>query len=264
MAVPDFLNHGFRYLTTAGVVDVNTIIADLMSELVTNGTWTDLGGTGVGPFKSPVEADGSYFKITLARTSATRLNWLVNDQWGLLVNNQTSNNQDIDAGGSLVRYYTGPDYVIVETARATPEVMMAARLNQWPEDVSKMRPSFISSTGPRNNAGSLTANACLTIFALPLYATAYATANQIIKCGVYASAESHLVTLSGAYMFMPAEVVPTGYHCLIGRIPNVLIVDTNIVIGTELVVPIDVGLTGTFKVLGFTAADYRRLAARIA
>ena len=264
MAVPDFLNHGFRYFTRAGVTDVNTIISDLMSELVTNGSFTDVGGTGVGPFKSPVGADGSYFSITLARTSATRLNWLVYDQWGLLINNQTSNNQDIDAAGTMVRYYTGPDYVIVESARATNEVFMTARLNQWPEEVAKMRPSFIASTGPRNNAGTLTNNGCLQMFALALYATSYATANQVVKCGLYASNESHLVTISGAYMFMPAEVVATGYHCLLGRLPNVLLVDTNAVIATEFVVPIDVGVTGTFKVLGFASSDYRRLAARIA
>ena len=134
MSVPSFLSGAFRYKSTLGVVDVATIISDLMSELVTNGTWTDLGGTGVGPFKSPVDpVDGSFMKLTLTRVDATHLQYALVDQYNAAFAYTGYLNINIDVAGNEVRYHTGPDFIAIELARATPDGWWCARLNVWPE-----------------------------------------------------------------------------------------------------------------------------------
>lgn len=269
MAVPDFLAHSFRYKVTLAVTDVNTIISDLNAELVTNPAaadkWTDLGGSGVGPFKSPVAADGSYMKITLTRASATSLDIVVNDTNGLLVNNQTSNKIYIDAAGTTVRLVTGPDICLINSDRATQECFFCARLNIWPQDPLKVRASFIASMGPRNNAGTLQNQNWYNCFSLLQYGTSYQSSIYSVNYSVDNPAtESHLISVTGAYIFMPWLFVGGSYHLLMGRVPQMLLVDGNAVLGTEFTVPVDVGVNGTFRVFGLTAAQYRRVATRIA
>ena len=49
-----FLQGDFRFRETAGVTDVSTVISDLLSELVTNGSWTDQDGSEAPARPAPV------------------------------------------------------------------------------------------------------------------------------------------------------------------------------------------------------------------
>jgi hypothetical protein len=262
MAVPDFLNNGFRATLFAATADVADIITALNTELVTNGDWTDTGGAGTGPFKSPPNAlDGSFVTVTLARISATRLSYIVYDSNGLLVNNATDTRQDIDAGGCAFYIFSGPDYFCVETERATAEVFLVARLNVWPDTPGMVRPSWVCTQGPRNNAGNLTSDAFHYWWYLTLTGTAYAGSGYpIVPRGIY-SGTSNFITPSGAFVFAPADF-ETG-DVLIGRLPQCVICYPS-AFGSVMTVPIDTGVTGDFYILRLITSSYRRLAIRVA
>jgi len=271
MSVPNFLSGNFRYLSRPGVTDVNTIISDLASELAANG-WTDIGSPpGGGPFKSPVNAtDGSYFKLTLTRVSATALLLLINDMFGTAINYDTSGAQQyIDAGGTEIRCFSGPDYVVVESMRATPEVFWAQRLNVWPETPGLVRPTFVVQYGPRDHSGNL---GNLTWAFLNLRELNGGFSNRqgghvIVRSGNAPGSPIGLfVTTSGAYMFEPLDLVDATYTSqpsyLLGRCPQCLLVDQQHLAGTEFTVPIDTGTTGVFKVSGLGASSTRKVAFR--
>lgn len=261
MAIPQFLSSEFRYKSTSSVTDVNTIISDLNSELTSlSDPWTDLGGTGVGPWRSPSRSDGAFIKITATRISATRIAWVVNDHNGMLVNNGTDTRQDIDTAGTTVCYYTGPFHVFVDSVRTTPECWWCAILDRYPGDLADPRPIYIASTGPRNNAGTLTGYDWQNIWLLREGSTSYTySAYHAITRAPYTTAISRL-TVAGSYLTVPFEVAYDIYWY--GRVPQSLIVDSSLAFGTELTVPIDTGVTGTFKIVGLATSTYGRLAVR--
>ena len=261
MSIPSFLAGAYRYFSRAGVTNVAAITADLAVELVANG-WTDEGGVGTGPFKSPVSIhDGSYMRIVLAVSSATRLQWQCYDCLGTLINNQTSSKQDIDAGGTTIHYFTGPDFCCVHSARTAPETFYVCRLNQYPHAEGDVRPTFVCQRGPRQDDGTLQQSVA-NWYGRLLDATAYAI-TRFNPCPQkpYTNTVTR-VSLSGAYVTWPVEFVDPTLNMWWGRPPQLLLVDGAIAFGTELSVPIDVGLNGTVRVIGFTTALNMRMAIR--
>lgn len=259
MAVPDFLNTAYRYKVTAAVVDVNTIISDLSAELVANG-WTDASGIGTGPWTSPVRSDGAWFMITATRISATRIAWVVNDQNGLLVNNATDTRQDIDAGGTTIYYYTGPQHACVDSARATRETWWCAMLDRYPEALAIPRPIVIASGGPRNNAGATAAQGWDQNWLLEAGDTSYTLSPYHSGHRNPYGSTYDQITMSGALLFGPYEIQFEGWF--FGRICQCLITDKGQAFGTELTVPIDTGVDGTFTVVGCTSNGALRMAFR--
>lgn len=261
MAISNFLSGDFRYLQTLSVTDVDTIISDLLSELVTNGSWTDEASN---IFRSPVNAgNGSYMQIELTRVSATQLQWICKDHQGNVINNQTSNKQNIDATGSTVEYFTGPDYVCVQVHRATFEVFFLARLNQWPHEEGEIFPIFVASRGPRNDAGTLTYNQAHYWFSFDLNGSSYAYDYQL--CSQRSSGAVNRISLSGKYVAWPAELLDDDSNTWLGRLPQTMLIDySRFDAGDELELPIDDGTTGTFIVLGFakTTNTYLNLCIR--
>jgi hypothetical protein len=269
MAVPNFLSSNFRYLSTAAVTDVNTIIADLMAELVTGPAaadkWTDVGGAGTGPFKSPVNSiDGSYITMVCTRISATRISYTTTDSFATLMQN-VDTRQDIDAGGTEIRYFTGPNHCCVDSVRATPEAFHVARLDVWPETSGKIKTSWHASQGPRNASGTLTATAWTNSFCMAIGGTAY-SANptfSVPRFNTNASTTTRFVTPSGAYVFTPWEIADNTTNIVMGRLPQAVLIDSVALNhGNEVTLTLDTGVTGIFKVTGHVAANQRRVAWR--
>ena len=257
MAVPDFLagalNTDFRYFSRAGVTDVNTIISDLNTELIALG-WTDASGVGTGPFKTPTRADGAFIVLTLARTSAVRLSLVVTDPAGMVVTPAAGLEVDIDAGGTEIRLYTGKFHVCIDSARVTPEAFYCAILDRSPEELALPRPIYVCSYGPRSNLGAITNQSWCSHYGIPVDGVAYAacngTSSWVVERGIVAAGLNRL-TVSGALMPVPFEFGKDGW--LMGRMPQALIIDGGQVYGTEITVPLDTGVTGIFKVAGFSA-----------
>ena len=256
MSAPNYLSSYFRYKESIGVVDVNTVIADLRDELVTQpvapNKWTE---PVVGTFQSPARADGIFFSITVARVSATRISYVVKDQSGMLVNNQTTTQQDIDAGGSTVHYYTGPFHVCVTTERATPEAFMCGVFDTAPDPLGKPRAMYFASKAPRDNSGSsLIATEMWHVFLLRPGDTSYSSnGSYVVSSGGQASSW-YRETVAGTKIYQPSEWsdgASLTAQTFLGRIPQCVMVDYRIAFATELTIPIDGANTGVFKVAGF-------------
>ena len=269
MSAPNYLSSYFRYKESVGVVDVNTIIADLRDELVTQpvapNQWTE---PVAGTFKSPDRADGIFFTVTVARVSATRISYVVRDQLGMLVNNMTTTQQDIDAGGTTVHYYTGPFHVCVTTERATPEAWMCGILDTTPDPLGKPRAMYFASRAPRDNTGaSLIASEYFRVYLLLPGGTSYSSTANMITCSGGGASTWYRETVAGTKIYQPAEMNDgnqTGaVATFLGRIPQCVMVDGRIAFASELTIPIDGANTGVFKVVGF-ATDVNSGVARLA
>jgi hypothetical protein len=267
MAVPNFLSGNYRYLSTAGVTNVNTIITDLNAELITNGVWTGgvTGTPGTTNYTltatSAVRSDGAYAVLVAVWVSATRIKFTFTDRFSLLVNNQTDTRLDIDAGGTEVRYYTNAFGLCVDSNRATPECFIAGMLDRTPATFAIPHESCYASAGPRNNAGTLTTQTIRDVFLLAPGGTAYATGTS---AGFVAhqplTGTMDRYSMTGAYFCTTYEFCTSQYS--MGRVFQAIMVPSTLAFGTEIVVPIDTGTTGTFKVVGLVAGLQARVAYR--
>ena len=262
MGVPNFLASTFRYKILSPCTNVSQIIAALNDELVVNGNWTDEGGLGTGPFKSPVNAlDLSYMTITLTVVSATRLRWVCNDSGLYLINNQTSTCQDIDATGTVVHIVASDDLVVVDSNRATPECFWICRLKVWP-DVSGRVPSlFACSQGPRNNAGTFGNNYVTSKFIRDETGTSYSPSAYMLLARPYGDYAKGF-SVSGGIMCWPVEFCNHNTGVLLGRIPLVVMTDDSFLAGAVINVPIGDGTVKPFRVIGLAGNSSRKLAVR--
>jgi hypothetical protein len=249
MAVPGYLAGAFRYLATLAVTNVSTIISDLRTELIANG-WTE---PSTGIFRSPADAFNRYVDLTLSSLSATWVQFKVVDHYGSTIYDGSFY---IDAIGTEVRYYTGPDYCYVEALRATPESALLFKPNADPETDNGACPYPFYAWAWRTAAGGVTTNQQYPYYYVRPGSGAAA---QLVGClsqqimfatnTVYGAGLSR----SGAYTFMPSEVVyrvvvGTGAdNRWIGRMPQVLNCASTIAAGSQVTVPIDSGVSGTFQ-----------------
>lgn len=264
MAIPNFLNSNYRYLSVSGITDVQSIIDNLVGELVTNGDWSVVsGGVGVSPttLKSSVRpVDGAFIQVVITRNSATRIQYQAYDHGGLLINNQTSCQQDIDAGGTEVRFFTGTYHFCVDSIRATPECYDCGILDRSPSAVGVPRANYYSSQGPRSNTGTLSNQAVSSVFLLPPGTTSYLSGGNdgvVPRDPLVTSAQT---SVTGAYITFPYELCSTIYS--MGRAYQAILVPSSLSFGTEITVTIDTGVTAVFKVVGRTTTKDCRLAMR--
>ena len=266
MTIPVHWASAYRYKETLAVTDVQTIINDLYSELVTNGGWTCiLGGSGQTPttYKSPARADGLFFTIKLTRISATRIAYIVNDHNGMLVNNQTDTRQDIDVAGTTVHYYTGPFHFCVNTERVTPECFFCGLADQTPEPIGVPRATYYASYGPRDTAGNWPAvgywDYVYTINLGGGTLTSYTSNQKVCSRGGWST--HYRKTIAGTLMCEPCELTDAlGF--LQGRMFQAVIVDSSLAFAAEVTVPLDGINTGVFKVAGAMATYNGKIAFR--
>lgn len=262
MSVSSFLSGPFRYLSRANVTDVATIISDIASEFAAVGGWSDESGVGTGPFNSDEQAgDKSCMRLQLTRVSATQLRINIWDQRAALINNQTSSCIDIDAGGTVIHLFTGPDHLGIHAARATPEFFMLARLDPFPHVKGEVRYSFVATAGPRNDANTLTNNGLKNWFVLPINVYAYsssAIAAMTVSCNAGGQNPITLSNKQVVYQYALAD----NNKIMLGTLPHVMLVPATLAFGSTVTIPIDVGVTGDFFVVGLVSADYQRLAVR--
>jgi hypothetical protein len=259
MAVPVFWNTAFRYLEVLAVIDVNTIISNVSSELVAGG-WSDASGVGTGPWTSPARADGIRWKITLARVSATRLQVTVHDQNGMQVTDSAVSHMDIEATGCSVQIFTGALHFCVNAARPTPECMWAGVLDQYPDSMLLPKPMYVSSNGARNSSGTWQSAGWDGARILRPSGTAYATMTAGIVRIPPVSARRY--TLAGTLLFSPAEYGDQTNYMFLGRLPMAITVPDALAWGAEITVPLDANTTGVFKVVGPVSSQYQKMAFR--
>ncbi len=269
MTILPCFQDAFRYLQLAGVTDVQAIMDALYDELGTGLGWTcTVGGKTQSPieFKSPARNDAAWFRINLTRDSITRLKWLVYDQFGLLVNNQTSTKQDIEAAGCAVDIHSGPRHLSVTTLRATPETMSCAMCDQTPEVSDALPfPVVVAWRGARGDAGTLAADRYWdTVFVRYIGSTSYvANYTSVIQRGRYTNARQKSQTMAGTWVFFPVEICNYAQSIWMGRVPQAVTVDqAQFTAGAEISVPLDGSTIGVFKVDGSLSHTGLRMAWR--
>jgi hypothetical protein len=257
MAVPSFLATTHRYLQTAAVVDVNTIISNLQSELVTNGTWTLLGA---GNFKSPVDSSGRFWSILATRIDATTLQVVTYDQNGTTV---ATRRIKLDVAGNTVRYFTGEMHCHVVSVRAvTPEHLGSFMVDPTPDSKSASF-VYIFCRGYYDGAGANAETTSLEMWVAIIAGTPASAERCLSVCP--GSTLSSLKSISGTFIFAPfgVYVTLTSLVFISGFIPQVMAADTTLAFGSTYTVPIDIATTAIFMVISSVSSNsHRRFAIR--
>jgi hypothetical protein len=168
--------------------------------------------------------------------------------------------QYIDAGGTEVRIYGNKFGVWVDSMRATPETWGGGILDQTPEALAVPKPTFWSTVGPRS-AGGIAQGGWNYFYYLDPSGNAYSASNQPVSYNVLYNGLR--LTQAGSLLFMPMESSSSTAYILLGRVFQTLLTDSvNTTVGAEITVPIDTGVTGVFKVLGFAVTLSTRVCAR--
>jgi hypothetical protein len=214
---------------------------------------------------SPVGLYGvtHYFTVQLTRSAAAQLNIVAKDGYGLQINNETSQNLNVAGGGSDVSTYCGKNrpYVCINAQQTVPQTWWCAEVDPYPEITN--RPVWLCAGGPYVNAnthsGQDTAdyahfmNHVFTDTAYNAAATTYwhPTGTAVVNTS------SGLLTQSGALLFVPISY--QDHDIYFGKLPNALWVDIAQAFNAELIVPIDTGVTATFRVTGPPSGTTRRM-----
>jgi hypothetical protein len=270
MAVPSFLagtlNTDFTYRLHAGVADVQNIIDDLYDDLVTTLGWScTVGGKTQTPttYMSPVGLYGvtHYFTVNLTRIGATDLQIIATDGYGLQINNETHQHLNVAAGGTDVSTYCGKNrpYVCINAQSSVPQTWWCAEVDPYPETTN--RPVWLCAQGPyiAANTHSPYDYADYAHFMNHIWgSTAYnVTPSNYWYCVGTGTNISSLITQSGALLFVPISY--QDHDIYFGKLPNALWVDIAQAFNAELIVPIDTGVTATFRVTGPPSGTTRRM-----
>lgn len=260
MSVPQFLASSYRYLKRTGVVDVQTIINDVYAELIALGWTCTAGGSGLTPttMLSPVRSDELRFSVKMTRYSATQLDWTMYDAAGVQVSSpySASYRQTITSGGAgtNVHYITGLTFCYVYNVGGTSWMIRNCVLDNAPySSLCMPRPAYYahysdSLWGPTGYAWA------------PLTG-GYAENAWGVRRWSNENSDQAGISISGAYLSSPHDIVYYSVPCfLLGRLPQVIMVDHALVAETEYTFPIDTGVTGTFVAAGGDA--YGHLAFR--
>jgi hypothetical protein len=260
MAVPQFLAGDFHFFTRLNVVDVQTIINDVYTQLLLDGWTCTAGGDEISPttMRSPARADYARFSITMTRISDTVLQWQVYDHTGALCSSSTDGfrRTTITAAGAgtSVYYCTGPTHCIVNNVGGTNSTALACILDTEPyASLLAPIPWYFSKFGDDDpfQGG----------FAWDRSTSVYASGAYGIRRHSNQSADQAAITMSGAWMSNPLDIlyynaIPT----LLGRVPQLIIVDNAVTAESDLIIPIDAAVTATFWAIG--NGYYGRMAIR--
>ena len=257
---PDFLNDSavpFRYLQSTGITDVNTIISDVRSELVTNSTWTE---PSTALFKSPPDSAGKFFDILLTKIAATNLEIRLRDYRGATLYTRRI---QIDATAS-VNYFTNTRGICIESLRATSEVASAYLLETTPDLLADVDNRLVGTT-LRSTADTVDgAGGTMTVF-FAFDAGAATNGNRCWACSNDAAGLVTMINGSATLVYRPHWVAinQSGTRRYTGRPYHALVGDAaSLTFGTDKTIPLGDGTTGTFRVIGLTTTNNKRLLLR--
>lgn len=268
MAVPTFLGSSYYYIEIPGISDVQTIIDEFDDQVMLHNVpaWTE---AVPGTFASPVDADGRFFDVTFTRTSQYKLDLALRDQLG---NTICTRRLTIPSTNKVTaRIFTGQYhyYIDVENASVAPGYLHGGILDLSPE-AQNAHTHFVYGNGSFTTADAITSAAWTNEFMMD-NATIGATQRVVTWKGASIVSIGNY-TINGARVYRPKELYcrPTGETSTskwAGRCYQQLLVPSGLAQGCKIVIPIDIGTTGTFVVCGAPVSDtdgYKLHAVRIA
>ena len=235
MTVAAFLNSSHRYDSIPDVDDVQDIIDALGTILKTNNSpvWTE---PVAGTFKSPVDDDGRWFSVAVARTDVDTMSFTVKDEYGTTIKTAS---MDINASGSPaieVKVYSGQYHLWIDFMRATPKNFRSGILDLSPQ----IQTAWSSVVYCGIDQG------------MDILSTSERMDDEQSVCVPIAGYNSTMdVDMAGNVMYWPAFIRRALTNDVYkGRMYQVLIGPSTIAYGTEVTVPIDTGVTAKFRAAG--------------
>lgn len=254
MTVPAFLDTSFRFLEVASVSDVDTIITNARTELVTNLGWTE---PVANRFKSPVDSAGQFFEVLLTRVSATELEMEVFDTVG------RSFSRELQISGTVtVQIFSGSHHLYIENVTGG-EYLWGTLLSLSP-DADSAHDHNVLGNGFRDTAGTASQNNVTFVFHVE--GNSFAATEDVLKpnnrgqSGVLIPPE----TVSGVNLWYPVffKNGNSGAGRFLGRAYQMLLVSSTFAAGSEVTLELDDTTSGTFKVVNVPSADNYRFAFR--
>ena len=246
MAVPTFLSIPYRFLKVYNVLDVSTILSNLVSELTALG-WTINGGT----YTSPVDAGGRSFKVITTRTGAT-----VGTLETFNQNNVSLATFGMPLVGSTgvpntVHIFTSAYYIHIECwGGGTPSYNSAGILDPSPEGLTA-HTNYVYCSGSTWTNGS-TANGTIAI-AYMRDNTSVNSDSRMISFLLAGGGASPRYTLSGNLIYRPKEMnasTASLTYAFCGRCYQHILVPNIYAPGAIVQLPIDSNTLGSFFVSG--------------
>jgi hypothetical protein len=261
MAVPAYLASSFQYKETALITDMNDAITTFRDEVMNRNdpAWSE---PSAALFKSPPDARGRWIDVLLTRISATNLECRVRNSSGVTI--ETGRIQ-MDAGGNIFRFFTGQFYFHIESIRSQAECARGGILDLSPE-AQDIHTQWAYAASYRTVADAVQGFPSFMGLAVIDNATP-ARVTRIQPMIAYGEATIGTKSPSGGFIFTAANVLmkaPGGSEFVFGgRMYQHMVCDGDLAPGSEIVVPIDAGSYGTFKVSGLSSQNSLRVALRI-
>jgi hypothetical protein len=200
MSVPGYLSSSYRSASYVTITDVNDIISNLRTELVTNNNpaWTETSPATT--FKSPVDSDGRFFEIKLTRVAAQNLQMDVIDQNGVTVSQRR---MQISSTFNRITIFSGQYHVCIDAMRSdnTAEYLLAGILDFYPQPQSA-NARYTYGGGTRTTGDTASTNSWSYAGMLD-----NVTVSWFNRCNIWASPGSCPIcyTLSGNILYHPRE-----------------------------------------------------------
>ncbi|MGA2261714.1 MAG: hypothetical protein ABSH28_09785 [Acidobacteriota bacterium] len=266
MAIPHFLSTGFRFFEHKGVTDVQTIIDDFGTEVLTADNapkgWYAWTNPSTGVFVSPTY-EGKHFQVTLTRATQQKLQMEVRDQGNIVICTRRINCPSANAW--TARIFTGPGHVMIDVTMfsAPPEALYAGILDLSP-DAQNAHDHYVYGGGARSNLDVADGNNNVH----EVYMLDDTVAGHRTRVSQYGSNQNGgsngSKTLSGARVYRPREMWcqqsgaggTYGYLHFAGKAYQTLLCPQSLALGARIYVPIDQGVLGEFIVIGGVGSNW--------
>jgi hypothetical protein len=247
MSIPIFLNSSFRYLQVLAATDVATIITNFGNEVLAN-SWT-----GSNPWTSPADS-GRQIVVTLTRTSQYVLGCQV-VAGGVTICTVSVTIPSPTPGQATVHIFTGQFHfhIMVDAGQSGCLYVEGGVLDLSPE-AQNAHTHFAYGNG--SSIGTPSFNVDYS------YMVDNATAANVLRMNTQQASNSATganQTMNGSRIYKPRQFwcTPTGAGTqrYAGRCYQQLVLNGTLPANSEMIVPIDVGVTGTFKVTNVPASS---------
>jgi len=264
MTAPAFLTSSFYYYIDYGVSSMETVLNDIVAALALNSPgWTvtdNRPGTDSVTCVSPVDSSVTphrFFTCVFSNVSGHSNLWLqcvTTDQNGVTLG--TFVIEGTASNTWIMRYFTGQFHIIVDIEKdsAASEALVAGILDLSPEAQSA-HSHYCYCHGSRNSSGALANNNLW--FASMVDNVTVTDSNRVVSYNnsySYGNPQATLRSPAGSFIFKPVIHVATNTLNTVsqaGRRYQQLLGSSNLTTeGGTLVVPTDIGSTGTFMMVG--------------
>jgi hypothetical protein len=278
VAVPNFLKSSYYFHSNLSVADNDAVLDDIVTALTgQTPAWTIVDGRGDSPATilatSPVDVDGRFFDVlftVVAGASNLKMEYRVRDQNGVTVMTRRTGTAATNPWRIFI--YSGEYHIAIDFyyISADPEHFRAG-ISDFTPEVQSQNSHYVYGHASKTSADTLSNNtleyASMVDNATPGHAARCAT-------GLGASTAVHGSLSEDGYR----RYIPIGYWCRAtgettystwaGRGYQQLVVPGQtgaaLPFGAHLMIPVDIGTVGTFRVTTATTGESKRLAIRIA